>query len=178
MTMHVLAASSDNFGLSFLLELIALVPVIMAVRHVWQKGVGNFLPSIRDSIARRRELISEELAAGERARAHSAELVAAAKNALEDAKIEAEHIVDQARRAAAALVAEGESAAEQEYARAISRAEDEISASRNRLRAELTAETGEIVVAAAERVVQAVLDDDRHHRLIGEAISATEAESA
>ena len=163
-----LLAAAGNFGLSFILEVIGTVLVaLFIVRYV--------VPPLRRMMTRRLETIRASLEAGERAREAAAELVAEKRAALEEAKTEAQHIVDQARRGAENLVAEGHRNSEEEYERALHRAQSEIEASQARLRSEILDETGALVVDAAERVVNAVLDGPRHHRLIDEAIGATDA---
>jgi len=165
----VLFASAGNFGLSFILELVGTVLVVLVI---WRYVV----PPLRTMMARRLATIESELEAGDRARAAAGELVSARRAALEEAKAEAARILEQAQRAAETLVADGTRAAEEEYQRALVRAENEVESFRTRLRAEVMDEAGSVVVAAAERVVEAILDQPRHHRLIGEAIGATETE--
>ncbi|MGD0220058.1 MAG: F0F1 ATP synthase subunit B [Acidimicrobiales bacterium] len=170
MTGHVTLAASD-FGLSFGFEWVALgIVVWLFVRYA--------VPFLRPRMNARIESIRLELAAGEQTRLEASELVAARAAALEEAKAEAAALVERAQQAAAHLVAAGRERAAGEYAYALARADVAIDLARARVREEVIAEVGALVVAVAERVVAAELDERGHHRLIAEAIAAAESERA
>jgi F-type H+-transporting ATPase subunit b len=168
--MAVLFAASD-FGLSFALEWVGLAIVVaVVVRYV--------VPWLRPKMDAQIASIRAQLAATEKARLDGAELVAARSAALEQAKVEAAAIVGRARENAARLVAEGSVHASEEYAHALTRASVAIDLARARMREELIREVGALVVAVATKVIAAELDDQGHHRLIGQAIAAAESEGA
>jgi F-type H+-transporting ATPase subunit b len=166
----MIVATADNFGLSFLLEIVGLVVVVW---FVVRKFPGPLVVKMmNDKLAE----IRGQLSAGEEAAAAAAALVADRKAALEAAGGEAVAIVEQARRGAELVANEGERQAEEEYERIVRRAGAAIEAARGSVRAEIMAQVGRLVVAAATDVVEAELDATAQHRLIGEAITATEAE--
>jgi F-type H+-transporting ATPase subunit b len=165
----IVAAASSNFGISYLLEWVALVLVAVFIWRV-------VAPPLRRAMERQTEAISEQLRTGERLRAESERLLEERRAALEQARAEAESIVGQAQRNAVALLEQGRQRADEEYAHALVRAASAIELARAQIREEIVAEIGSAVVSAAARVVAAELDGPVHHRLIAEAISAAETE--
>lgn len=171
--MSILAASG-NFGLSWILEVVAVVPICYVVwRYVWASGIN-----LRGLMSARAAAISAQLSAGDEARSQAAALVETKRAAFEAAKAEADTIRAQSSAAAEEIVAEGVRRASDDYQRLVQRAEAEIAAALTRVRAEIAEEASMVIVAAVEQVIAAELDADSHHRLIGEAIGATEAEEA
>jgi F-type H+-transporting ATPase subunit b len=166
----VTLAASD-FGLSFGLEWVALgIVVWLFVRYA--------VPFLRPRMNARIESIKVELESGDEARREAGELVATRAAALEEAKAEAEALVKRAQQAAAHLIGAGRERAGGEYALALTRADVAIDLARARVREDVIAQVGALVVAVAERVVAAELDERGHHRLIAEAIAAAESERA
>jgi F-type H+-transporting ATPase subunit b len=127
-------------------------------------------------MAKKTAEISAQLSAGEETRAAAAALVAERTAALEAARTEAAAIVAQARRGAQIVATDGERAAEEEYERIVHRAQAAIEATRGAVIAGIMAQVGRLVLAAATEVVEAELGPEAQHRLIDEAITATEAE--
>ncbi len=168
--LHSLAATSSNFGISFLLE---IVGIVIVGGLIWR----YIAPPLNKMMVRKLDSIKGQLQAGDEARAEGLRIVGDHRSALEAARLEAQQIVAQARKSAEFLVNDGVRRAEEEYGRIVSRIEHEIEAARGRARQEVLAELGAVVVVATEVVVRAELDGTNHHRLIGEAIAATESES-
>jgi F0F1-type ATP synthase membrane subunit b/b' len=167
-------ASSGNFDLSWILEVVSLIPIGYIVwRYVWANGIN-----LRGLMAARAAAIAAQLSAGDEARAQAAALVDAKRSAFEAAKAEAETIRAQSSAAAAEIIAEGSRRASDDYERLLQRAEAEIIAALARVRAEIAEEASAVIVETVEGVIAAELDGVSHHRLIDEAIGATEAEEA
>ena len=166
--------AAANFGLSWILEIVALMPIIYVVwKYVWAGGLN-----LRGLMGARAVAIAAQLSAGDDARAQAAQLLSDSRQAFEDAKVEAETIRAQASAAASEMVAEGTRRASDDYQRQLQRAETEIAAALARVRAEIAAEASAIIVDTVEVVIAGELDGASHHRLIDEAIGATEAEGA
>jgi F-type H+-transporting ATPase subunit b len=163
--------ASTNFGVSYLLEWVAIV---LFVAFVWR----YIVPPLRRAMNKQTETIREQLTTGERIREDAERLLVERRAALERAKTEAEAIVAQAQRNAAGLVEQGKKRADEEYEHALVRASSAIELARAQIREEILGEIGTAIVAAAARVVAAELDGPIHHRLIGEAITAAESEQA
>ena len=167
---HSIAATTDNFGISFLLE---IVGIVIVGGLIWR----YIAPPLNRAMTRKLESIKGQLAAGDEARAEGVRVVGERRSALEAAKLEAVQILQQARTSAEFLVNDGDRRAQEEYGRIVGRIEHEIEAARSRARQEVLSELGAVVVVATEVVVRAELDTTSHHRLIGEAIAATESDS-
>jgi F-type H+-transporting ATPase subunit b len=164
--------ATTDFGLSFILEWVALVVIVVIV-------VRKFpLPQLRGLMSTRLEAIHAQLVASDKARRDAERTVAECSAALGRARTEAATIVSRAERNAEHLLANGRERADGEYALAVTRAQIAIELARAQIRAEEISEVGALVVAVAAKVVAAELDDREHHRLIGEAIAAAETERA
>jgi len=170
MITSALFASADNFGESYILEVVALVFI---VAFVWRKFP---VPWLRTAMQAQREKIGSQLAAGEEARAAAERIVAQRRADVEAAQQEALLITQQATTSAAQLIEDGRRRGEDEYARLVARAATEIELARARARDDVTTRIAQIVIAAAESVVEAELDGPLHHQLIDEAIGAAEVE--
>ena len=162
-------AATDNFGLSFVLELVALGLVILFI-------IRKVVPPLRKAMDAKTLEITQQLSAGEEAALAAAALLESRNQALAAATDEARSIVDQARRGAELVARESEHQATEEYQRIVRRAGAAIEAARGSVRAEIMRQVGRLVLSATTDVVEAELDATTQHRLIGEAISATEAE--
>jgi len=167
------ASGTENFGLSFDLEIVALVIIAFIIwKYVWAGGID-----LRAMMSAKEASIATQLSAGDEARAQAVALVERKRKELEAAKLEAAGIVAQSESAAAEVVVEGERRAAEDYERWIQRAETEIDAALSRVRAEVAAAASALIVATVQRVIAVELDSTSYHRLIGEAISAIETES-
>jgi F-type H+-transporting ATPase subunit b len=166
----VAASGSNNFGLSYVLE---LVGIAITVALIWK----YIAPPLGRAMNRRLDSIRGQLAAGETARAEGLKIVEQRTAELKAAEQEAKALIEQAKHSAELLVLEGQRRAEEERSRIVARTAVEIAAARARARHEVLADLGLVIVAATEVVVRAELNDASHHRLIDEAIAATESES-
>jgi F-type H+-transporting ATPase subunit b len=165
-----LLASSNillpNF--TFVLELIAFL-IVLGV--IWR----FILPPLKKVMNEREQHIASAIHEAEQARSDAATLLEERRALLEQARAEARGIVEQANRLADQLRDEGRSLGQEEYHRLVANAETEIQLERQRARDEVIAQLGSLVISAAERVVGAELDLDRHRALIDEVIASTEA---
>lgn len=165
--------ASENFGLSFILEIVSLLFIAaFIVRYVWSGGLN-----LKGMVNRRLDQIRTQLAQGTEARAATAALVVLRNEALARAHVDASEIAEQARRSAGQLLEEGTKRAEEEYRRFVTRAYVDIELERNRVRDEVMVEIGALVVEAAQRVIDAELSDSLHRHFIDSAISAAESEA-
>jgi F-type H+-transporting ATPase subunit b len=162
--------ASANFGLSFYLELGSLVLVYLFIKRY-------IVPYLGPRMRARAEAIGSQLEAGEDARRAAAALVAQRRGELEQARADAAVILEQARRSAEIVVAEGTRRAVEDYQRLVNRATTDIASERARVRAIVLVAAAGAITAAVSRVVIAELDGPSQHRLIAEAITATEHET-
>lgn len=167
-------AAAGDFGLSWILEVFTLFIIAFIIwKYVWSGGLN-----LRGMMSAREAHIAMQLSAGDEARAQAEALVAAKQVALAAAKAEAASIAAQSEAAATAIVAEGERRAAEDYDRLLQRADVEIETALARVRVEVAAAASALIVEIVESVITAELDGSSHHRLINEAIDATEAEEA
>jgi F-type H+-transporting ATPase subunit b len=86
--------------------------------------------------------------------------------------------VAQANHTADQVTAARQAQAQAEYERIVNSAEAEVTVARQAAVEQITARVGEIVIAAAERVIGREIQASDHQDLINEAIAAVSAEAA
>lgn len=156
---------------TFIAELIAFLIVLgIFARYI--------LPPLRKAMNDREATIKNAIDSAEESRREAADLVRQRREALEAARAEARQIVDQANEVAEQLKADGRQRGQEEYERLVQAARSEIDLERERAREEVMGEVGDLVLRAAERVIGAGLDDERHRALVDEAITAARADGA
>jgi F-type H+-transporting ATPase subunit b len=153
---------------TFIFELIAFLLVIAFVAKV-------VVPPLSRVMNERAEHIRNSIQAAEDARREADELAGRRHELLEAARQEARAIVEQANEIATQLKEEGRQRGLEERERLVSSAQSEIEQERERARSGVMSELGTLVLEAAERVIGAGLDDERHRALVEEAISAAQA---
>jgi F-type H+-transporting ATPase subunit b len=155
-------------GFTFVLELIAFLLVLgFIAKYV--------LPWLRRAMNEREAQIRNSIESAEQAKADAERMAKERRELLEAARQEARGIVDQASQIAEQLREEGRQRGQEEYDRLLAAAQSEIELQRQRARDEVMADVGTLVLQAAERVIGAGLDDERHRALVDEAISAAQA---
>jgi len=157
-------------GFTFVLELIAFLIVLWLVAKY-------ILPPLRKAMDERADHIRNSIQAAEDAKREADDLAARRRELLEGARQEARAILDQANEIAEQLKEEGRRRGTEEHDRLLASAQVEIDQERERARAEVMSELGSLVLEAAERVIGAGLDEERHRALVEEAITAAQATS-
>lgn len=157
---------------NFLLPNATIIPEFLAFMVVLGVLAKYVVPPINRTMEARRQSIAEALKVIDEAKVRQAEAEQRAHAVLEEARQTARTTIDNANRLAEQVQAEARRAGEEEYARLVGRAQAEIDRQRQQAEAELVSRMADLVVATAERVVQAEIDSDRHAALIDEAIAA------
>ena len=139
-------------GLAFLVLLGAM----------WRWG----FPAVRQAMEDRTERIRSELQAAEDARNEAERVKQDHLAELAEARANANQLVDEARQDAATVRADLVAKAEADVAEMRRRADADIAAARERALGDLQGDVNEIVVGAAERVVEQNLDRDAQRALI------------
>jgi F-type H+-transporting ATPase subunit b len=153
-----------DLSLSFVAEIIAfLVMVGILARWVY--------PRVMAAADQRQRQIGAQLEAAERARQQAEERLGEAEGQLRESRNQAQEIIAGANRSADQRRAELLARAEEEARRVAEQARREIDAERQRAIDSVRGEVADLVVAATEKVVGETLDDQRHRRLIEEAIA-------
>ena len=155
---------------TFIVVLLAFILVLTVV--------GKYvLPPLNKALTERQEQIRGELEAADKAKADAEEADAERRSVLEQARSQARDIVSQAQTTADQIVVDATAEGQAVHDRIVSSAEAEVVIARQAAVEEVTARVGEIVLAAAERVVGREIKASDHQDLIDEAIAAVRAES-
>ncbi len=155
---------------TFIVVLIAFLVVLGVIgRYV--------LPILNKALTERQDKIRGELEAADKAKADAEEADVERRAVLEEARVHAREIVAQATEQAERTVAAAEGRAQEAADRIMAAADAEVAVARQAAVEEVTARVGEIVLAAAERVLGREIRASDHQDLIDEAIAAVRAES-
>ncbi len=167
-------AASNNFLVpngTFIVVLIAFLLVLgFIARYV--------LPPIDRALTERQNQIRGELEAADKAKADAEDADAERRAALEQARAHARDIISQATASADQVKLRAESDAQDIHDRIVQAADAEVVIARQAAIEEVTARVGEIVLAAAERVIGREIQARDHQDLIDEAIAAVRAETS
>jgi F-type H+-transporting ATPase subunit b len=164
MTPMVADASLLEINVTFVVEVIAFVALLLALRR-WA------YPRIMAAAESRQQLIARNLSEAERARQDAATALEDVSRQIEDARAQAREIIDRAHKAAVLeteeLVKKGRRDAEAQ----LQRARSEIATERDKAIQEIRAQVGALVVSAASRVLGESIDGRTHARLIEESLA-------
>ena len=169
----MLIAANNNFLIpngTFIVVLIAFILVLGFIGR-------SVVPYLNNLLTERQEQIRGELEAADRAKADAEEADAQRRAALEEARAHAREIVAQATLTADRTVTQAEGRAQEAADRIMQAADAEVAIARQAAVEDVSARVGEIVLAAAERVVGREIQAADHQDLIDEAIAAVRAET-
>ena len=155
---------------TLIVELIAFL-IVLGVIAKW------VLPVLNAMMTERQEQIRSELAAADAAKADADAADAERRSVLEAARRQAREIVDQANRTADQVTTAAQARAQAEHDRIVQAADAEVAVAKQAAVEELSARVGQLVLAAAERVVGREIRAEDHRDLIEAAIAAVRAES-
>ena len=150
---------------TFIVVLIAFIIVL----YVITKYV---LPPLNAALTERQEQIRGELEAADKAKADAEEADVERRAVLEQARVQAREIVSQAQTTADQIVTSATAEGQAIHDRIVTSADAEVVVARQAAVEEVTARVGEIVLAAAERVIGREIRTSDHQDLINEAIAA------
>lgn len=156
---------------TFIVELIGFVIVLLIL--------GKYVvPPLNRALNDRQEQIRSELEAADQAKADAEDADAERRAGLEAARHQAREIVTQANATADQITAAAQARAQAEYERIVQSADAEVAVARQAAVEEVTGRIGEIVLAAAERVIGREIRATDHQDLIDQAIAAVRADVA
>jgi F-type H+-transporting ATPase subunit b len=171
--MTTMLLATNNFLIpngTFIVVLLAFLAVLGVIgRYV--------LPILNKALTERQDKIRGELEAADRAKADAEEADTERRALLEQARGQAREILSQAATAADQAKLRAEADAQAIHDRIVQAADAEVVIARQAAVEEVTARVGEIVLAAAERVIGREIQAADHQDLIDEAIAAVRAES-
>jgi F-type H+-transporting ATPase subunit b len=150
---------------TFVVVLIAFLIVVGVIaRYV--------LPYLNKVLTERQEQIRGELEAADKAKADAEEADRERRATLDGARAQARDIVTQAQSTAEQIVSSAEGRAQEVYDRIVASGEAEVQVARQAAVEQVSERVGEIVLAAAGRVVEREVQAADHRDLIDEAIAA------
>jgi len=156
---------------TFIVVLIAFILVVTVITKY-------VLPPLNKVLSERQEQIRGELEAADKAKADAEEADTERRAALEQARTQAREIIAQAQTTADQIVTNATAEAQGIHDRIVASADAEVVVARQAAVEEVTARVGEIVLAAAERVIGREINLADHQDLIDEAIAAVRAETS
>jgi F-type H+-transporting ATPase subunit b len=127
-------------------------------------------PRLNQGLQQRREKIQRDLERAEAARQEAEAVLSRYEEQLQDARGEANRIIEEARKTAESMRRDLLAKAEDDSRQVVARAQEEIRAERDRAFQELRTQVGELSVELAARVVGQELDRDRHRQLVDDYI--------
>ena len=140
-------------------------------------GMWKFaFPAVSQAMENRTNRIRKDLDDAERLKSEANTILDQYTAQLQDAKNEANRIIEEARQTADQLRRDLMARAEAEVAELRQRNADDINAAKDRTLADLRTQVAEIAIAAAERVVERNLDRDTNSALVENFISQVGAQ--
>ena len=133
-------------------------------------------PAVSKAMENRTNRIRKDLDDAERLKSEANTILDQYQAQLQDAKNEANRIIEEARQTADQLRRDLMARAEAEVAELRQRNADDINAAKDRTLADLRTQVAEIAIAAAERVVERNLDRDTNSALVENFISQVGAQ--
>lgn len=140
-------------------------------------GVSMFIltkavfPRIGEALDRRQKLIEDSIDSAERTRVEADALLAEYREALREARRQAEEIVERARQSGAAIESEARNAARERGEQMLEQTRREIESESRRMLDEILRDVVDLTVMATERVTRKVLSEGDQRRLVEEALS-------
>ncbi len=148
-----------NINLTLIIQMIVfLLLVFVTMSYIW--------PPLMRAVEERQKKIAQGLAAADRGEQELQQARQGAEAILREARERAGQIIDQAQHRANDILEEARSSAGQEGQRLVASAQQQIGLEASRAREALRREVGEIVVAAASKLLEREIDASAHRDLI------------
>jgi F-type H+-transporting ATPase subunit b len=128
-------------------------------------------PKIREALDKRAKAIAESLDAAERTKRESEALLAEYREKLQEARQQADEIVERARQAAATLEQEARANAQARGEQMLEQTRRDLEAEGRRMIDEIMRDVADLTVMATERVTRKTLTTADQQRLVEEALS-------
>ena len=135
-----------------------IVFVWFCMKFIW--------PPIMTAIEERQEQIADGLAAAERGQQSLDQAKAEADEIVDEARKQATAILDQAHARANEIIADGKAEGVKERERQLAAATAELEQETNRAREELRGQVSAIAVASAEKILQREIDSSAHQDIL------------
>jgi F-type H+-transporting ATPase subunit b len=164
-----LAASNGSFLIKPGVGLMVWTLLVFGITMVLLARLA--FPRITAALDRRQKTIEDSIDHAERTRGEADRILAEYRERLQEARTQADEIVQHARATAEAHDRETREQARELAAEASARAERDIAAATQRALQELRKEVADLTVMATEKVTRKALDSADQKRLVEEALS-------
>lgn len=128
-------------------------------------------PKIRVTLDQRAKAVAESIDAADRTRREADALLVEYRERLQDARQQAEEIVERARQAATAFEVEARSTAHARGEQMLEQTRRDIEAESRRMIDEILRDVADLTVMATERVTRKVLTSDDQRQLVEDALA-------
>lgn len=128
-------------------------------------------PKIRATLDQRAKAVAESIDAANRTRVEAEALLAEYRERLQEARQQADEIVERARQAAIVLEAEARSTAQARGEQMLEQTRREIEGESRRMIDEILRDVADLTVMATERVTRKVLTADDQRQLVEDALA-------
>lgn len=171
---HAAATTSTSSAPIFIVPNGTFFPELILFMIVLGVVAKFILPPIQAAMDDREKAVRSALTESDEGQIEAVRLARERAVVLDTGRGEARSLLEAAGRDAEAAIEAARAAGRAEHDRLIAQATPAIESERERVRAELSGRLGELVVAAAERVVGIPVDATRHAGVIGEAVAAAQ----
>ncbi len=149
-----------DINLTLIGQTIAMIVFVwFCMKFIW--------PPLLTAIEERQEKIAEGLVSAEKAKQALEQARAEAETIIADARKQATAILDQAHARANEIIADGKADGIKERERQLAAAKAEIDQEMHRAREELRGQVSAIAIASAEKILQREIDDQAHADILG-----------
>ncbi len=128
-------------------------------------------PKIQEALDKRARAIAENIEAAEKQRKEADDLLGEYRARLQEAREQADDIIERARKAGETAKAEATTEGKEKREELVEAAKRDIEAETRRSLERIRKEVADLTVLATEKVTRKTLDDADHKRLIEEALS-------
>lgn len=128
-------------------------------------------PKIGEALDRRQRMIEGEIDDAEKLRAEAEQILADYRKRLQEARVQADEIVERARKAGELHEHESLEAAKEKREQLLEQTRRDVEAETRRAIEEIRSEVAELTVLATEKVTRKALSADDQKRLVEEALS-------
>jgi F-type H+-transporting ATPase subunit b len=138
--------------------IVFILLVLFTMKYVW--------PVIRAAMDEREQRIADGLAAAERGQSNLEQAKVEAEKVIDAARIQAKDIMDAAQKRANDIVEEAKGEGERERSRQIAMGRSELEQELGRARDELRGQVAAVAMAGAERILAREIDAGTHRELL------------
>ena len=160
---------SPNIGL-MIWTLLAFAATLLILRKY-------AFPKIAEGLDKRRKAIEESIDRAEHTRREADKILAEYRERLQEARSQAEDIVQRAHRAGENVEQEAKQDAKRQHEEMMESTRREIERETQRALEEIRREVANLTIAATEKVTRKSLDDEDHQRLVREALEEVDFSS-